>query len=214
MPIPGLSIVTPVGSVGVVAAVQISGNIDDIRLKVGIDACGDLPWPIGAVCASYYFPSTLPVNVIDLDLELGNTCGKPGPSPPSPSPPSPGPPPPANAYYFGNPYYNECLSNERALQFEGIPGAFCAPACGSAAKGTACGQRAPLPPGTQAVGDCLPMDSPKYCGLICKHTRQCPIGASCKAVANFGLCTYDTVEAGGQGAQDVARGTLTLTPLL
>ena len=57
VPIPGLSVVAPVGSVGVVAAVQLGGNIDRVSLKLGIDACGEIIF-LGRICASSYVLAT------------------------------------------------------------------------------------------------------------------------------------------------------------
>ena len=68
----------------------IDGNAGSLTLKVGVDACIDLPI-IGNECGSKV-TSELPVNFLDETYDFSDVCNGPSPGP-SPPPPPPAPPP-------------------------------------------------------------------------------------------------------------------------
>lgn len=72
--IPGLSIDIPgvPVSAGVVVDVKVDGNIDNLELQVGVDACAQIPvW--GKECGSD-LTSVLPVWLLDTTFNFGHTC--------------------------------------------------------------------------------------------------------------------------------------------
>jgi hypothetical protein len=75
-PIPGLSIIVPtVGHLGVDVSVYIGGNIDSLRLKVGLNACAVLG-DDHSVCASSVpgLNQILPFWVLKGTYSFGNVC--------------------------------------------------------------------------------------------------------------------------------------------
>jgi hypothetical protein len=71
-PVPGLSIDIPdIGSVGVDLAFDIEGDLDEMEIKLGLDACGKV---LGEkVCGSDLW-SKLPLEVIDHTFNFGSLC--------------------------------------------------------------------------------------------------------------------------------------------
>jgi len=78
VPIPGLSIDIPfVGSAGVVMVIKVDGNVDQLTISFGVDACidspagdecgADLPIPVG---------NPFPIMLIDAQMSFGNLCAK------------------------------------------------------------------------------------------------------------------------------------------
>jgi len=110
------------------------------------------------------------------------------PPPPPPAPPSPAPP--------GSTHYEQpnpgCLSDETAVQITGIAGSFCSPRCSST---VSC--PTDVPKGTTAEPKCVlesqGSPTPTQCALICDPSaaNSCPPKATCKAIQNTGLCTYN-----------------------
>jgi hypothetical protein len=75
-PIPGLSIIVPtIGHLGVDVSVYIGGNIDSLRLKVGLNACAVLG-DDHSVCASSVpgLNQILPFWVLKGTYSFGNVC--------------------------------------------------------------------------------------------------------------------------------------------
>eukprot|EP00467_Chlorarachnion_reptans_P026206 CAMPEP_0114525276 /NCGR_PEP_ID=MMETSP0109-20121206/22328_1 /TAXON_ID=29199 /ORGANISM="Chlorarachnion reptans, Strain CCCM449" /LENGTH=133 /DNA_ID=CAMNT_0001706827 /DNA_START=15 /DNA_END=416 /DNA_ORIENTATION=- len=93
--------------------------------------------------------------------------------------------------HYGDPKQG-CMSDEIAVQIQGVAGDFCTPAC-SLIK--AC--PTDVPTGVKATPQCALQASQggKYCALICnpsnKNDDQCGTNASCKAISGVGICTYD-----------------------
>lgn len=76
IPIPGLSIAVPtVGHVGVDAAVLFTGNPDSLTLKIGLDACIELP-TTSLLCASRIpgIHKVLPWYVLSGTYSFGDIC--------------------------------------------------------------------------------------------------------------------------------------------
>jgi hypothetical protein len=118
--------------------------------------------------------------------------------PPTRSPPTPAPPPPGSAHYDKPP----CLSDEDAIQVQGVSGVICAPQCsllGSCPKDT--------PKGTTALPSCVlsnAITGKSYCALVCTLGGGCPAGAKCQSTSLFsGICTYPASNV-------VARANLTV----
>ena len=127
----------------------------------------------------------------------------PGPKPgPGPSPgPGPAPGPSPTGTHYGDPK-NGCLSDEEAVQVQGVQGGFCSPQC----TGFIIKNKCPTdePAGASAQPQCVLQDqSPgqKNCALVCSPSAvikdqkaadaQCGTNASCKSIQTVGLCTYD-----------------------
>merc|ERR1711871_1052164 len=111
-----------------------------------------------------------------------------GPSP-SPTPgPSPSPTPSGKTHY-GDPA-NGCLSDEQAVQVQGISGDFCSPPCGSSGSCPS-----DVPSGVSAEPECILQDTSgdQYCALECNplaYSGECGSG-SCQSVQfGIGICTY------------------------
>lgn len=94
----------------------------------------------------------------------------------------------------------------RRLPAAGVPGAMCAPECGLL---DSCPKDKPA--GALAKPACALQDMAgrKFCALICPPRAggaggagagdaQCGAGASCKAIANVGICTYDRKAGAGE----------------
>merc|ERR1719421_1001035 len=126
-----------------------------------------------------------------------------GPTTPTPAPaptPAPGP---AGTTHYGDPNTGACMSDEEAIQIQGVGGAVCSPACTGIFK-TKC--PTDVPAGVTAAPQCALQDastSSKYCALICSPTL--PIrdqkladsacggsNLSCKPISGVGICTYDS----------------------
>merc|ERR1711907_52006 len=81
----------------------------------------------------------------------------------------------ANSTHYEDPKPNGCLSDEQAIQIQGVSGDFCPPKCTGILK-MSCPQD--LPDGVTAKPQCALKDQSgnKYCALICTPTmikRQC-----------------------------------------
>ena len=117
---------------------------------------------------------------------------KPGPAP-TPTPPSPGPAPgPSSGHHYEDPNAGGCMSDEVAVQIQGVKGSFCSPACGFLKPCTK-----DIPAGTNAQPKCAletqGAKRPTRCALLCQSGTKCPAKASCKMVQGaVGLCTYDS----------------------
>merc|ERR1712107_209125 len=114
---------------------------------------------------------------------------------PGPAPgPAPGPSPPAGQTHYGNPKKG-CMSDEEAVQVQGIPGAFCSPDC------TKSDCPSDEPQGDTAKPACViqdPRQHKKLCALECKSSSECG-EAKCHRPSGspIGICTY------GSGVQDL-----------
>ena len=117
----------------------------------------------------------------------------PGPSPgPGPGPaPGPKPGPSPGHTHYGDPKKGGCLSDEEAVNVQGVGGDFCAPEC----SGTSCpGDK---PKGVTATPQCVLQEaSAKRCALICDPSANGGCGPSgnglsCKSVQGTGICTYN-----------------------
>jgi C1A family cysteine protease len=118
--------------------------------------------------------------------------------PPGPSPTPPSPPAPSTSHYEDP--SGGCMSDEVAIQIQGVDGDFCSPKCGLI---KSC--PTDVPSGVTATPQCALKSSAggqKYCALICSPSlpivdqkaadAQCGANASCKeAGVGVGLCTYD-----------------------
>lgn len=120
-------------------------------------------------------------------------------NPPSPTPPGPGPSP--GTHHYGDPNSGPCLSDEEAVQINGIQGSFCSPKCSITSPCTK-----DVPDGTTANPQCVlesqGSQSPTQCALICQPSDWknlavgeggCPEKATCKSIQGTGLCTYDSL---------------------
>ena len=93
--------------------------------------------------------------------------------------------------HYGDPKQG-CMSDEIAVQIQGVSGDFCTPTCSLF---TAC--PTDVPTGVTASPMCALQDassSKKYCALICQpsgNADQCGTNASCKSISGVGICTYD-----------------------
>jgi hypothetical protein len=107
---------------------------------------------------------------------------------------APGPKPGGKAKPYGDPARRECLATEMKVQIQGVPGDFCSPSCSVASP-------CPEDPyrGATARGMCVLQtpgsDRPNRCALVCNPRDEapnggCPKGASCRPVAQVGICTY------------------------
>eukprot|EP00468_Gymnochlora_sp_CCMP2014_P000721 CAMPEP_0167741128 /NCGR_PEP_ID=MMETSP0110_2-20121227/683_1 /TAXON_ID=629695 /ORGANISM="Gymnochlora sp., Strain CCMP2014" /LENGTH=131 /DNA_ID=CAMNT_0007625143 /DNA_START=21 /DNA_END=416 /DNA_ORIENTATION=- len=93
--------------------------------------------------------------------------------------------------HYGDPK-SGCMSDEIAVQIQGIAGDFCTSKCSFI-------QSCPtdVPTGVTAKPMCALQSTAgdQYCALICspssKDDTQCGTNASCKAISGVGLCTYD-----------------------
>jgi photosystem II stability/assembly factor-like uncharacterized protein len=117
---------------------------------------------------------------------------------PPPAPPAPPVPPPPGQNHYGDPNAGSCLPDEKAVQITGVTGGFCSPGC---TKSTPC--PTDVPDSATATPTCalsVGGGQPTQCALICAPSLndpvtganvECPAKATCKAVSNTGLCTYD-----------------------
>mmetsp|Transcript_30757 Transcript_30757/g.53962 ORF Transcript_30757/g.53962 Transcript_30757/m.53962 type:complete len:131 (-) Transcript_30757:118-510(-) len=92
--------------------------------------------------------------------------------------------------HYGDPKAG-CMSDEVAVQIQGLSGDFCTPQC-SLFK--AC--PADVPAGVTAKPMCALQSSSggKFCALICTPANAanvCGPNASCKSISGVGICTYD-----------------------
>merc|ERR1711937_167499 len=99
--------------------------------------------------------------------------------------------PNANSSHYEDPKPNGCLSDEQAIQIQGVSGDFCTPKCTGILK-MSCPQD--LPDGVTAKPQCALKDQSgnKYCALICTPGANDSCGkATCKSIQGTGICTYD-----------------------
>ena len=107
---------------------------------------------------------------------------------------APGPKPGGRSKPYGDPARRACLATEMKVQIQGVPGDFCSPSCSVASP-------CPKDPyrGATARGMCVLQtpgsDKPNRCALVCNPRDDapnggCPKGASCRPVAQVGICTY------------------------
>ena len=107
---------------------------------------------------------------------------------------APGPKPGGRSKPYGDPARRACLATEMKVQIQGVPGDFCSPSCSVASP-------CPEDPyrGATARGMCVLQtpgsDKPNRCALVCNPRDDapnggCPKGASCRPVAQVGICTY------------------------
>ena len=72
VPIPGLSLTIPkIGSVGVNAVFDIEGDLEQLDLKLGIDACGKI---LGHELCGARLTKKLPIYVLDHTFNFGSLC--------------------------------------------------------------------------------------------------------------------------------------------
>lgn len=119
----------------------------------------------------------------------GASAAPPGPAP-GPSPPAP-PSPPTGKSHYGDPK-DGCMSDEQAVQVQGIPGDFCSPDCSSAPCPS------DIPEGVTAKPACA-LSGPshlKKCALLCNHGSECGKGHCHHPHEDDspGICTYDASE--------------------
>ena len=92
-----------------------------------------------------------------------------------------------NPTHYGNPT-GGCLTDEVAVQIQGLTGDACIPACASGSCPT------DVPTGTTASPVCALQDPSgnQYCALICQgpYTGNCPTGASCQVTSGVGICLF------------------------
>eukprot|EP00287_Rhodomonas_sp_CCMP768_P012698 CAMPEP_0196720278 /NCGR_PEP_ID=MMETSP1091-20130531/3098_1 /TAXON_ID=302021 /ORGANISM="Rhodomonas sp., Strain CCMP768" /LENGTH=167 /DNA_ID=CAMNT_0042061451 /DNA_START=12 /DNA_END=515 /DNA_ORIENTATION=+ len=107
---------------------------------------------------------------------------------------------PPGTTHYGDPYTEDCLSNEVNITIVGVTGAMCSPSC---AMLDSCPKD--VPKGVIAKPTCALQDMAghKYCALVCAlkapttdyeqglADAQCGMSASCKAIGTVGICTYD-----------------------
>lgn len=75
IPIPGLSLYIPgVGDVGMDVAVGFSGNVDELTVKVGLDACVAV---LGQRLCGNSLTHTLPIWIAQGTVSLGDMCDSP-----------------------------------------------------------------------------------------------------------------------------------------
>ena len=91
--------------------------------------------------------------------------------------------------HYGDPK-NGCLSDEQAVQIQGVTGDFCTPPC----KSMSC--PSDVPSGVTATPTCALQTTTgtKYCALLCNPSGngdECGSEASCKSISGVGICTYD-----------------------
>ena len=72
IPVPGLSVGIKGIDAGIVIDVSIGGNADALSLKVGVDACAQVPI-IGKECGSS-ITSYLPIELLDETYNFGSMC--------------------------------------------------------------------------------------------------------------------------------------------
>jgi hypothetical protein len=73
-PIPGISIVTPLGSGGAYVDLSIEGNAAALKFKVAMDVCVSVPI-VGKKCGSSIDPTgTLPVQILDGTFDFSDIC--------------------------------------------------------------------------------------------------------------------------------------------
>ena len=107
---------------------------------------------------------------------------------------APGPKPGGRSKPYGDPARRACLATEMKVQIQGVPGDFCSPSCSVASP-------CPEDPyrGATARGMCVLQtpgsDKPNRCASVCNPRDDapnggCPKGASCRPVAQVGICTY------------------------
>ena len=112
-----------------------------------------------------------------------------GPTPtPGPSPPSPTPTPaPSGQTHYGAP---PCMSDEQAVQVQGISGDFCSPKCSNGSCPT------DVPSGVTASPQCILQDTSgdQYCALECIPFQdgQCGEGTCQEVQFGVGICTYSS----------------------
>merc|ERR1711906_66097 len=96
--------------------------------------------------------------------------------------------------HYGNPA-DGCMSDEQAVQVQGLSGSFCSPDCASAACPT------DVPSGVTAAPQCALKSATgdKKCALICSATTDeeslragdAMCGkATCQPIQGTGICTY------------------------
>jgi len=72
VPIPGLSLTIPkIGSVGVNAVFDIEGDLEELDIKLGIDACGKI---LGHDLCGARLTHKLPIYVLDHTFNFGSLC--------------------------------------------------------------------------------------------------------------------------------------------
>ncbi|GAB5368550.1 hypothetical protein AAMO2058_001329000 [Amorphochlora amoebiformis] len=91
--------------------------------------------------------------------------------------------------HYGDPKTG-CMSDEVAVQIQGIKGDFCSPKC-SFVKSCP----TDVPSGVTATPQCALQSTTgdQYCALLCTSAddAQCGSNASCKPIQGLGICTYD-----------------------
>jgi hypothetical protein len=72
IPIPGLSITIPVvGSAGIVIDLQLDGDLNELQVEIGLDACATTL--VGQECGSA-LTSALPVWILNQTLSFSSIC--------------------------------------------------------------------------------------------------------------------------------------------
>eukprot|EP00658_Telonema_sp_P-2_P085049 TRINITY_DN9602_c0_g1_i1.p2 TRINITY_DN9602_c0_g1~~TRINITY_DN9602_c0_g1_i1.p2 ORF type:complete len:397 (-),score=144.03 TRINITY_DN9602_c0_g1_i1:264-1454(-) len=94
--------------------------------------------------------------------------------------------------HYEDPKPNGCLSDELAIQIQGVSGDFCTPKCTGFLKSQC---PSDVPSGVTAKPQCALKDQSgnKYCALICTpgETNDSCGKATCKSISGVGICTYD-----------------------
>lgn len=96
--------------------------------------------------------------------------------------------------HYDDPYKRKCEKDEIAIQITGILGEICSPQC---TDDTPPSCPTDVPSGVTATPQCALHSSSglQYCCLVCDpnstKTNVCGKDASCKAISNTGICTYD-----------------------
>jgi len=92
--------------------------------------------------------------------------------------------------HYDDPYKHKCEKDEQAIQITGVLGKICSPECTNNTCPT------DVPTGVTAKPDCHLHSSTgdQYCCLMCNPNATenvCGPKASCKAISDTGICTYD-----------------------
>jgi hypothetical protein len=100
----------------------------------------------------------------------------------------------ADQTHYGDPYVENCLSDEVNITIQGVAGAACVPKCAAVTR------KCPtdVPTGVTSQPQCALSDAnsgAKFCALLCDPNNnvdtECGSDASCKSISGTGICTYN-----------------------
>mgnify|MGYP001162499526 FL=1 len=95
---------------------------------------------------------------------------------------------------YGNPNTGGCMTDEKKVSIQGIPGSFCSPECSPTQPCPADKYRLATAEG-QCVLQTPGASKPSQCALICEPNGMypnggCPMSAKCQPIKGLGICTY------------------------